>query len=344
MKNSDYWKKRFISLEDASNKDAVKYIKDLQEQFRQATNSIAMDIERWYWRLADNNDISYNAAKKLLKASELEEFKWTVEQYVQKGKQNAVDGLWMKQLENASAKVHISYLEAMKICIQQHAELLYTEFDGGITDFLKNVYTDMYYKTAFEIAKGTGICTRLQEIDKRKIDIVLKKTWASDGKDFSNRIWNEKEKLIKNLHHELAQNIIRGSSQDDAISNISKAMRVDKNKASRLVMTESAAIASAAQKECFAELDIEKYEIVATLDTHTSNVCRELDGKIFDMKDYNIGLTAPPFHPFCRTTTCPYFDDEFTQDEERAYRDKNGKTQYVKDMKYAEWYEKYVSH
>ncbi len=76
-------------------------------------------------------------------------------------------------------------------------------------------------------------------------------------------------------------------------------------------MTESAYFGQQAQKQCFNELGVEKYEIVATLDSRTSEICQEKDGMIFDMKDYEPGVTAPPFHVNCRSTTAPYFDDDF---------------------------------
>ena len=69
------------SLEDDQYQRSAAYYKDVQRQYIRATNSIQMDIMRWYQRLADNNDISYAGAKKLLKKNELEEFKWTVEDY-----------------------------------------------------------------------------------------------------------------------------------------------------------------------------------------------------------------------------------------------------------------------
>lgn len=94
------------------------------------------------------------------------------------------------------------------------------------------------------------------------------------------------------------------------------------------------------QEKCFKDLDVNKYEIVATLDNHTSEICQELDGKVFDMKDYQVGATAPPFHPNCRTVTVPWFPDDVG---ERAARGKDGKTYYVPaDMNYKEWKEKYV--
>lgn len=342
-KNTDYWGKRMASLEDDQYQRSAAYYKDVQRQYIRATNSIQMDIGRWYQRLADNNDISYAGAKKLLKKNELEEFKWTVEDYIKAGEENAVDQRWMKELENASARHHISYLEAMKLQMQQHAELLSTEFEGGMTDYLHKAYGEQYYRTAFEVAKGTGAGTNLARLDGRKIEAVIKRPWAQDGEDFSSRIWTNKDKLVRNLHTELTQNIIRGESPQKAVDSLSKTMEVSRSQAGRLIMTESAAISSAAQKDCLKELGVEKYEILATLDGQTSEICRDMDGKVFDMKDYKVGITAPPFHPNCRSTTVPYFDDEFSEGEQRAARDGDGKTYYVPaDMKYWEWENLYV--
>lgn len=344
-KNGQYWKSRFKAMEDDQYRKSAAYYKDVQEQFRRAQNDIQMDIEHWYQRMADNNDISLAGAKRLLKAGELDEFKWNVEQYIKAGEENALDQRWMKQLENASARQHISRLEAMKLQIRQHAEVLFTGYEGGMANFLNQSYADQFYHSAFEIAKGTGVGSNLARIDNRRIDTVIRRPWAQDGANFSERIWSNKEKLVNTLHTELTQQIIRGSDPRKAIDSLSKTMEVSKTQAGRLIMTESAAIASAATQDCFKELGVDQYEILAALDSRTCDICQELDGEVFTMKEYEVGMTAPPFHPNCRCTTIPYFDDEFSAVEQRAARDpETGKTVYVPaDMKYQEWEERYVS-
>lgn len=105
-------------------------------------------------------------------------------------------------------------------------------------------------------------------------------------------------------------------------------------------MTESAALANEARKDCFNDLDVEEYIIVETLDKETCPLCGQLDGKVFKMSEYAVGLTAPPFHPWCRGTTAPYFAD-MQGVGERFARGADGKTYAVpKDMTYAEWYAK----
>ncbi len=291
----------------------------------------------------ENYGISYAAAKKLLKDGMLEEFHWDVETYIKYGSENGINQKWIKELENASAKVHINYLQAMKIQVQQETEKLYHEFHNGITGFISSSYKDNFYKCAFEIAKGTGVGHNLAALDDRRIEKIIKKPWASDGLDFSSRIWKNKNHLVETLHTELAQCIIRGQNPDDGAKALAKKMEVSLSQARRLVYTESAAVASAAQKDCFAELGVKEYQVVATLDSHTSKICQAMDGKHFPVADYQPGTTAPPFHCNCRSTTCPYFNDEFTEGEQRAERGKDGKTHYMPaDMAYKQWKQEFV--
>lgn len=345
-KNSDYWKERIEELEEEQYQKSLEYFEDIKEQFKKAQMSIQSDIEKWYYRLAENNGISYSQAKKFLKKAELGEFSWTLEQYIQKGKENGVSGEWIKELENASAKYHISYLEAMKLQIQQYAEILYSEYEKGVTDFLEESFKNQFYKTAFEIAKGTGVGTNLAIIDTRKIDAILKKPWAQDGKMFSDRIWQNKEKLVRELHAELTQCIIRGASPQKAISNLAKKMNVSKSQAGNLIMTESAAISAMARKGCFDELGVARYRIIAALDGRTCDVCGALDGKIFKVSEYEIGVTAHPFHPRCRCDEAPYYDEgeELGINRKRVARDPvTGKEYKVPaDMTYEEWYDKFI--
>ncbi|HDN2399003.1 TPA: minor capsid protein [Clostridioides difficile] len=341
MKYKDYWRKRFEQLEEAQNNKSVKYYLELEKQYKLAINSIEKDILAWYNRFAKNEGISLLEAKKLLNTRELEEFKWSVEEYIKYGKENAINQKWMKELENASARVHITRLEALKLQIQQQVEVLYGNELDGIDKLMRDIYTSGYYHTAFNVQQGVNVGWSLMSLDTNRINKIISKPWATDGLNFSERIWGKhRPTLVNELHTKLTQSIIRGENPKNLVNDFAKRFNVSKSQAKNLIMTESAFFASASRKDCFSDLDVEKYEIIATLDLRTSNICRELDGKIFDMKDYQVGITAPPFHCRCRTTIAPWFEDE---EGYRAARGEDGKTYYVpSSMKYNEWYEKYV--
>ena len=336
--SNNYWTKRFEEEEKQRNISNKAYAKEIEKQYKIAENKIKSDIEKWYIRIADNNQISLADAKKLLTKVELKEFKWTLAEYIQKAK----SGAWKKELENASARIHIKRLEALQLQVQNSIETLRNKENEMLEDYLIKNYEDTYYHSLYEISKGLNLKTSFATLDKNKINQVIGKPWLKDGKTFSDRIWQDKEQLINTLRTKITQSFITGSTLDEAVEDISKFVSDKiKNKeyvARRLLETESAAYASKAQIEAFKSIDVEKYEIVATLDLHTSEICQEMDGKVFNISDQEIGVTVPPFHSHCRTVIAPYFDDEST----RASRDENGEYKEVKYMNYKEWKDQYI--
>ena len=342
MTNAEYWKQRFIQLEAAQNRKGATAYLEIEKQYKAAQNELEAQIARWYQRFADSNGISLAQAKQWLKGQDLAEFKWDVKEYIKYGKENAINGAWMQELENASSKFHISRLEALQIQTQNSLETMFAQQMGTMKKALSDVYASGYYHTAYTVQQGFGLGWDIAGLDQAQIEKVLSKPWAVDGYNFSTRIWNSKTKLIGEVHNELSKNLLTGADPQKAIDSLAKKMGTSKSNAGRLVMTEQAYFSSAAQKDCFNDLDVEEYEIVATLDSHTSDICRSLDGKVFKMSDYKPGVTAPPFHVYCRSTTAPHFKENFDVGE-RAARGADGKTYYVPDdVTYSEWKKAFV--
>ena len=342
MTNAEYWKQRFTQLEAAQNRKGAGAYLEIEKQYKAAQNELEAQIARWYQRFADSNGISLAQAKQWLKGQDLAEFKWGVKEYIKYGKENAINGAWMQELENASSKFHISRLEALQIQTQNSLETMFAQQMGTMKKALSDVYASGYYHTAYAVQQGFGLGWDIAGLDQAQIEKVLSKPWAVDGYNFSTRIWNSKTKLIGEVHNELSKNLLTGADPQKAIDSLAKKMGTSKSNAGRLVMTEQAYFSSAAQKDCFNDLDVEEYEIVATLDSHTSDICRSLDGKVFKMSDYKPGVTAPPFHVYCRSTTAPHFKENFDAGE-RAARGADGKTYYVPDdVTYSEWKKAFV--
>lgn len=339
-KTRNYWRERFEQLEDAQYNKGATYYKDLEKAYIQTNNAIEADILKWYNRFAVNNEISLDEAKRLLKSDELKEFQWTVEEYIKYGEKNAINQGWMKELENASSRVHISRLESLQLQLRHHVEKLYGGQLEGFEQLMKETYQDQYYHVAFEIQKGFEVGFTLQAIDEVQLTKIISKPWTADGMTFSRRIWRDQNQLIHLLQTNLMQTVARGEAPDRLISVISKKMGSSRSNAARLVQTEASFFSAAAQKDAFKELDVEKYEIIATLDGKTSEICQSMDGQVFKMTDFEPGVTSNPFHARCRTTTAPFFEDDYSK---RVARDLDGQTYYVpSSMKYEEWYQSQV--
>jgi hypothetical protein len=68
-----------------------------------------------------------------------------------------------------------------------------------------------------------------------------------------------------------------------------------------------------------------------------------MDGQHFPVKDMQPGLNAPPFHVFCRSTTCPYFDDEFSLEDKRVAKGEDGEWYELPgNISYPEWKKSFV--
>lgn len=337
----NYWRKRFEMLEKKSNEYGLDAFRQIEPTFIKAEKEIQKEIESWYGRYARNNNITMTEARRQLSTKELKEFRWDVKEYIKYGRENAIDQRWMKQLENASARVHINRLEALKIRTQQAAEIAFGNELNVLDAMARKVYTEDYYHSIFEMQKGFGVGWEIGQVDERKLSQLISKPWAADGKNFSQRIWNHRDQLVNELHTQMTRTCILGEPPKKAIDTIAKKFNTTKNQAGRLVMTEQAFFHSAAQKDAFKELEVEEFEVVATLDSSTSDICQDMDGQHFPMSEYAPGVTAPPFHVWCRSVTAPYFEDNYGG--ERAARGADGKTYYVPDnMKYKDWKEYFV--
>ena len=343
MKNDKYWANRMKILEDALLDESYDYIVNLEKQYDLAIKEIEDKLAGWYQRFASNNEIKLAEAKKMLSADELQEFKWTVEEYIQYGRENAISQEWMKQLENASARVHISRLDSIKLQLQQQVEELYGNQLDNVDEIIRRSYEESYYHTAFEIQKGVGIGWSLHGLSDDTVKKVLAKPWTLDKQTFSDRLWTNKSALINSVNTELTQMIMRGTAPDKAIRTIAGRFNVSKSQAGRLVMTESAAFANEGRRDCFNELGVEQYVIASALDKHTCELCGTLDGEVYKMNDYQVGITAPPFHPWCRCTTAPYFADMEGIGERFARDVKTGKSFSIpKDMTYEKWRKQFI--
>lgn len=341
-RSDQYWVKRFAMIENAQHAATGKTAAKMAREIAKAEAEIDKDISRWFRRMADNNGISLVEARKLLNDSELEEFKWTVAEYIEAGRANGLqyDKKLAKMLENASARVHISRLEAAKYQMHMHAQRAFASEQVNMDELLQGAVHDTFWKSAYEIQRGVGVGWTLQHTPMERIDTLLSTPWASDGLTFSDRIWGNKGKLVASLETKLVQAVVRGQGASSFITELAKEMNVARYRAATLAHTEAAFFSSVAQGECYKELGVTRYRIVATLDHKTSTICQEMDGKVFLESERQPGVTAYPFHQNCRTGDAPYHED-MAGIGERAARDMDGKTYYVpRDMTYPEWLEK----
>ncbi len=326
--NGAYWAQRMRFYEQACARKNLKITAEIDAAFSKASSDIERDLEYWYGRLAKNNGISLAAARKLLDADELAEFKWSVDEYMAKARQSG-NGKWLKELENASARVHISRLDAMKISMRNTLESAFGAENDLVTKMAAGTYRDAVKHTAAEMEKLFKAEFNIGEIDDEKIHKLIRKPWTPDARTFSDRIWAKKNEMINALQEELTRGCIYGRSLDETIARMEKFVdgkfKNAKYAARRIVVTESAYFRVLGTRDELAAIGVEEFQVDLPIDAKTCEICREMNGRVFPMSEFSVGLNAPPFHPNCENgSIIPVMDEDFEEALREAREKKSG--------------------
>ena len=230
-------------------------------------------------------------------------------------------------------------LNALLARTQKKMQELYSVTLNDTTNFLRSIIPEAYYHTIFDIAQGIGEQPAFSAVNTRLIDQIVNDQWS--GKNYSQRIWWNTSKLSEDVQQLLTTAAMSGESIFKTSRRLSERFGESMNNSVRLIRTETTYSCNQAELASYEELDIDRYKYVATLDSRTSPICQNLDGKIFETKDAKAGTNLPAMHPNCRSTTIAYFEDGMP--DIRIAKDKDGKNIKVPaSMTYDEWYDKYI--
>lgn len=336
---NDYWKDRALQRELESQLIADKHIARMDGRLREAQQNINREIESFYARYSVENKVTMTEARKYLNAKEMKDFK---DMDLKKFRTLALanNPAYEQLLNSISSRVRISRLEILHAQIQVQLLDMYggsRGFQGAVYSGLSEVYESSYYQMMFDMAKvGVAAGTIVTAISGDVMKEVLSYNWS--GKEFSKRIWDHQAGAIDSVRKELERSFAGGRSLRDTTKAIMEKTNVSRSKVENLVRTESNFFHGLAAQNSYRDAELEKYEILSTLDGRTSDTCRYQDGKIYNVKDYNPGVNANPFHARCRTTTIPWFDEsEYLDGEKRQSADG-----LIDSMTYEQWFSKYV--
>lgn len=339
----EYWKKRYEEEMERAMHQADGPKKDLRKYADTVIRRLEKDINDWYQRYANENGMSLADAKKQLDARELKAFNMDLEEYRAIAERDELSAEHKKMLKQASARQQLDRVQELYINTVQELESWAKYQDSTISDLLSNVYESSNYRAAWMTQSMKGQYDMYAQVDHRTIQRIIDSPWTPDGKNFSARIWDNRKQLATSLQNDFIQALIAGDGTATMSEAIAKRMNTSYNNANRLVETELARVHSQAFMDCMNELDVDAVEILATLDNKTSPICRRMDGKYVQCKDAKPGITIPPFHCHCRSTTVPYIPAVYGS--ERAARDpKTGKTVFVEgELNYGEWEKRYIN-
>lgn len=342
MDNKKYWEERANLRMETYHKNSNETIFKINKAYDKAISDINKDIKKIFNKFQLDNELTQSEAKDLLNSKisikEIEDIRAKIN-YIQ---DEDVKKYLRAKLDSGAYKARITRLEALKesinINIAQVADVQLRDIN---TLFIDNI-GQAYYSTMYDIQKGIGIGFSFAEMPTSRIKEILKQDWS--GKHYSERVWKNNEVLAQKLQETLLSGFMSGKSYRRMAKELEDLSDLGKFASERLIRTECTYIANQGEIESYKECGIEKYVYVAILDLRTSEICRELDNKIFLVKEAMPGKNLPPMHPYCRSTTYAYMGKEWYEGIKRKARDPVTGELYTlpKNMSYKEWYQKFV--
>ena len=353
MRNREYWQKRSLEDKKRSVNLTENFInRQLKRSYKEALTEVQAALNQMYQAFAKSEGITLQEAKKRLTGKELRtaDLNALYLMVVENRKQlkEKLDRLpetivavmeqrlerFEKQLKRLSQKGYLTHLELTEAQLQSSILKLADRNQINMYEFMEEQYRDGYFRQVFETQKGLGFGVDFTAPDDAAVRKAVMKSWCKSH--YSEKIWGQEKRLGEELRDALTVGLIRGDGVEEMTKRLTRRMEVSASNARRLVRTEAAYIHEQSGLDAYEECGITEYQFLATLDRRTSARCRELDGKVFLIKDAKVGVNYPPIHPNCRSTTVPQAGTEATR---RIARGANGKTyQVTGNTTYKEWY------
>ncbi len=334
MKSSEYWKKRALSAKKKQLEASADYEAAMQSRLRDLEHDIEKEALGYLQRYANENNVGLKQAASVLGNINSTKWSMTLEEFERKAKA----GGYEKELNAEYYKSRIFRLQ------QLHEQMVEFSKKYGMAEQLRmqnglaKQYQNTYYLDAYNKYRATGqLDIKLNHFNEQQLKNIVYRPWK--GSDFSKRIWKEYTEVLPD---ELTDALLRGTLFGYSPSKVVRMMRdrfqkVSERDLHRLVITEMGHAAEEATAQFYKDSNIEQYQYLATLESHTCDQCAHLDERIFYLKDKKEGINYPLIHPYCRCTTVPY-DKDLPDIESRWSRDpKTGKGIYVKNMNYRQW-------
>lgn len=176
---------------------------------------------------------------------------------------------------------------------------------------LSNIFTDQYLRQMFTLGQFTEVKANLNRLNPALIRQTLDYPWS--GAMFSDRLWNDKERLGRNLRVGLTQSMILGEGIPEITDRINKGIDTARYNAERVARSETKRVSYVAHDAVYEDTGVDEleYRCANGGDSRTCDLCRADNGKHYKRGDE----PTLPRHPNCRCIYIPVVPDTFKAGE-----------------------------
>ena len=378
----DYWQLRAVQSEQQAHDAANAKADIIAKAYLRAQTYLTGEVNQIYKRYFGNAETTEAEAKQILntKVSPTElvtlralannvtdkESKKQVTDYLS---QMAAKGR-ITRLEELKAKSYIAVKQAASVEVEQSTDLYTKVIQDGfkqadseikLGEFGKDIelsssskqeMPETSVKRIVNPATDKEIATvqttpdkpimQFKELSGKYVKAALDTRF--EGKSYSQRIWHNTDQLAERLSELFTAQQMSGMRERDMEQALMKEFNVGAYYARRLIRTEANYFHNKTKLDEWKQRGSKQYQLVAVLDMRTSTICRNIDGKVYEVAKASVGVNYPPLHPNCRTVAILHRADSKYMLSRTANDPITGKTMKLNpDENYRDWEKQLVA-
>lgn len=298
----NYWRERAERHAEAVAGRETNYEKEIDKIYLSMFDSIQRQINDFYQKYASDEGITMSEARKRVSKLDIAKYSAWAEKYV-KNKDFSPEANERMKLYNLAMKINRLEMLKSQIGVEMADSFndLQDYFDTTLTDEAMNEYR---YQAGL---LGTTVQSEQVKNGAKAIahSDFYNATW-------SERLWTHQDALKGELERLLEQAIIGGRGADELARELEKKFGASRYNARRLMITEIARVQTEVAKDSM-ERNGNKYYYFLATGPHPCEVCKSMDGNIYNVADMMPGENADPMHPLCHCCTAPAWNEKVYQ-------------------------------
>ena len=258
--------KELLATEQKEHDKSLETVAAILTLLSRYSNNVTNEFHAWYRKYAKNGVVTYADSHRYLRPKELRTF-------------NRKYGTSFKRLRRDNA--------------------LFLLYSFHTKSFLSDYVAKMHDLGVTIVGYEAG----LFKFDLNSEEVLATK-WGQDSTTYDERIKVKHNKLLYDLTTATKRGIARSEQPESISMDLVDVVQSLKRNISSLVLTEATAFASLSKRLVYKTIyPNRRFKNVEVMDERTCPICAAMNGKIFPMKAFEVGVTAPPYHPRCRGTT-----------------------------------------
>jgi SPP1 gp7 family putative phage head morphogenesis protein len=298
----NYWQVRSLSRLNKAERLGLDAMQDIIPLYTKALKNVKADINKVYLEFSTEMGLDVGELRDVLTGAERTN-------YIKSMRKIMKDlGFEIPETNNYDYLKQLTRLEAIKQQIYWQIQAIAKEEEKISDKTYKRVIEESYKAANTDIREQMGRLKSFASLDETSVEEILNSRW--EGSNYSKRIWKNTTELARKSRDVVGAGLLMGRSQQMMAAELTNEFNKGTYNSMRVIRTETNYFLNQSELQSYKDEGVKYYEYTAILDNRTSDICEELDGRVWKVEEAEVGYNYPPMHPNCRSRPEIVFEEE----------------------------------